>query len=75
MTGNNRTITYDEQIKISNEWMRRYIETPEEFAREFESVTSFLTDTAEGREPSYGERCAAYCFKLLDEMNAAPAAG
>jgi len=75
MSASNRTMTYDESIKVSNEWMRRYIEAPEEFAREFESVTSFLNDTAEGREPSYGEHCAAYSFKLLDEMNAAPVSG
>ena len=70
-----RTMTYEENIRTSNEWMRRYIEQPEQFSREFESVTSFLKDEAEGREPSYGERCAAYQFKLLDEMNAAPVAG
>lgn len=73
MSQNNRTMTYDETVKMSNEWMRRFIEEPEKFAREFESVTSFLKDEAEGREPNYGERCAAYIFSLLDELSGAPA--
>ncbi len=75
MTASNRTMTYDENVKTSNEWMRRFIEEPEQFAREFQSVSEFVKDEAEGREPSYGERCAAYQFKLLDEMNAAATAG
>lgn len=74
MPQNNRSMTYDETVKMSNEWMRRFIEEPDKFAREFQSVTSFLKDEAEGREPSYGERCAAYIFSLLDETNAAAAA-
>ena len=60
-----------DMVRTNNEWIKRYIETPEQFAREFESVTKFLTDKSEGRVPDYGERCAAYQFKLLDEMNAA----
>lgn len=71
----NRTMTYDETVKLSNEWMRRYIETPDDFAREFQTVTAFLKDEAEGREPSYGERCAAYIFNLQDEMSAKAIAG
>jgi hypothetical protein len=71
----NRTMTYDETVKHSNEWMRRYIEEPEKFSREFQSVQDFLTDEAAGREPSYGEACAAYIFKLQEEMNAAPVGG
>jgi hypothetical protein len=65
----NRTMNADEMTRTSNEWLRRYIETPEEFAREFQSVTDFLTDTAAGREPTYGELCTAYQFKLLEDMS------
>jgi hypothetical protein len=68
-------MTYDETVKLSNEWMRRFIETPEEFAHQFQSMTAFLKDEAEGREPSYGELCAAYIFSLQDETKAAPVAG
>lgn len=67
-----QTMTPTESVKTFNEWMRRYIDEPERFSREFQTVQDFLTDEAAGKEPSYGEACAAYQFKLLDEMNAAP---
>lgn len=54
-----------------NEWMRRYTEEPETFAAEFKTVGTFLAEQAEGKEPSYGEVCTAYQFKILDELNAA----
>jgi hypothetical protein len=63
-----KAMSADDMARTSNEWMRRYIEEPEQFAAEFQSVTEFLTDVTLGREPTYGERCAAYQFKLLDEM-------
>jgi hypothetical protein len=66
-----RTITAAEMIRTNNEWMRRFIEEPEQFQAQFRSVTEFLTDITLGREPSYGERCTAYQFQLLDEMIAA----
>lgn len=42
--------------------------TPEEFDREFQCVTAFLAETAAGKEPSYGESCAAYLNKLMGEL-------
>lgn len=69
-----RTIAAPDLVRTNNEWMRRYIEEPEKFSREFEAVNDFLTDEASGVEPSYGQICAAYQFKLLDEMNSTPAA-
>lgn len=51
-----------------NEWMRRYIENPEAFSREFQTVADFVSDQLNGRTPSYGESGAAYMFKLLDEL-------
>lgn len=51
--------------KAFNEWMRRYVEEPEAFEAEFRSVGAFLKDRAEGREPTYGEHCAAYLEQLL----------
>lgn len=47
-----------------NEWMRRYTENPSRFEREFQTVTQFLSDQAAGRQPSYGEVCAAYLAEL-----------
>lgn len=66
-----RSMSADDITMAMNEWMRRYIESPDEFQRDFRTVTEFLADNTLGREPSYGESCAAYLFKLLDEMNGA----
>lgn len=75
MAASNRVLSFEDSVKTLNEWMRRYIEEPDKFAREFQSVQDFLADEAAGREPSYGEKCTAYQFQLLEELNAAPAAG
>lgn len=50
-----------------NEWMRRFIEEPERFAREWQSVEEFKRDEAAGKEPDYGETCAAYLSQLKRE--------
>ncbi|KJS20636.1 MAG: hypothetical protein VR78_01240 [Hoeflea sp. BRH_c9] len=51
-----------------NEWMRHFIEAPESFAREFEQVNGFLAEEANGKEPSYGETCAAYMKQITGEL-------
>lgn len=68
---NDRTMSAPAMKRAFNEWMRRYTEEPETFAAEFKTVGTFLAEQAEGREPSYGEVCTAYQFKILDELNAA----
>lgn len=56
-----------------NEWMRLYTEDPAAFEAEFQSVGRFLAEKAEGREPSYGEQCAAYLEQLATaEVAAGP---
>ena len=65
-----RTMSAADMARTSNEWLRRYIEEPEKFAREFEYVRDFLGDVAAGREPDYGEVCTAYQFQLLAELGA-----
>lgn len=52
-----------------NEWMRRFIEEPARFEREFETVTAFMADEAGGREPTYGETSAAYMAQLAAEAD------
>jgi hypothetical protein len=47
-----------------NEWMRRYIEEPERFEREIQTVRQFMSAMADGKEPSYGDECAAYLIEL-----------
>lgn len=50
-----------------NEWMRRYTENPEQFEREWQTVSEFLVQQGKGEEPDYGKSCAAYLSKLIDE--------
>ena len=47
-----------------NEWMRLYTENPEKFQRDWQSVHMFLEEKQAGKEPSYGEACAAYLQQL-----------
>lgn len=47
--------------ELFNEWMRRYIENPDLFLREFEAVSQFKGGT-------YGDCAAAYMEKLNAEM-------
>ena len=63
-------MTNAQMAKCFNEWMRRFIEEPDRFAREFEMVNQFLADAQDGREPSYGETSAAYMAQLAKEMPA-----
>jgi hypothetical protein len=65
------TMTDADQIWATNEWMRRYIENPDEFMREFEAVQQFTTALDAGKVPDYGEVCVAYMRKLLAERDAA----
>lgn len=59
----------DELIaRAFNEWMRRYIDEPEAFAREFEIVGQFLGEQLNGGLPSYGATCAAYLAQLCAEL-------
>lgn len=53
-----------------NEWMRRYTEEPERYAREYQTVGVFLAEQAAGRTPSYGEECAEYLQRILRELHA-----
>lgn len=50
-----------------NEWMRRYIEKPEEFQAEFQAVIEFLKSASAGKEPDYGQTASAYLDKLMAE--------
>jgi hypothetical protein len=51
-----------------NEWMRRYIEEPDRFEHEFQSVASFNAAVTAGKIPTYGEKCAAYLETLVGEL-------
>jgi hypothetical protein len=51
-------------IAAFNEWMRQFTENPAEFEAEFQTVSRFLSERVEGKEPSYGETCAALLEKF-----------
>jgi hypothetical protein len=59
-----------QMAKCFNEWMRRFIEEPDRFEREFETVNDFLADEANGKDPSYGETSSAYMAQLAKEVPA-----
>jgi hypothetical protein len=53
-----------------NEWMRRFTDDPHGFQAEFQTVNQYLTDLANGVEPSYGEVCAVFMTKLAEQVPA-----
>lgn len=61
----------DLMIKCFNEWMRRFIEEPDRFEHEFETVGAFVRAEADGVEPSYGQTCTAYMNRLAAEVASA----
>lgn len=63
-------MTNAQLVKCFNEWMRRFIQEPERFQREFATVNEFVKDEADGREPTYGETSAAYMAQLATEIRA-----
>lgn len=63
-------MTNAQMAQAFNEWMRRFIEEPERFEREFKTVNAFLADTAKGVEPSYGEVAAGYLQSVAAELPA-----
>lgn len=63
-------MTNAQMVKCFNEWMRRFIEEPQRFQVEFQTVNQFLKDEADGREPTYGETSAAYMSQLATEVRA-----
>lgn len=64
-------IVHENLALAFNEWMRRYTDEPERYAREYQEVALYLAEKAAGREPSYGENCAAYLQSILRELHAA----
>lgn len=52
-----------------NEWMRRYTDQPERYAREFQAVGKYLAEVAKGEEPTYGDEAAAFFEQLLEELD------
>ncbi len=53
--------------KAFNEWMKRYIEQPAQFAREWQTVAEFLEQSKDGKTPTYGEVSTEYLHRLIIE--------
>ena len=62
-----REVTHEQLAAAMNEWMRRYTDHPDQFAREWYTVQTYLTEQAAGKTPSYGDSTATYLERLLDE--------
>jgi hypothetical protein len=71
MSDPTKSMSNDDIKRAMNEWMRRYTEEPESFEAEFKTVGKFLAEQADGQEPSYGEWCAAYMLKIIDDPKTA----
>ncbi len=54
--------------KAFNLWMKKYTEQPEEFETEYTIIKEFLREQGDGKEPSYGQICAVYYYKLVDKV-------
>ncbi len=60
-------MTKVQMVNCFNEWMRRVVEEPLRFEREFEQVGAALAAQCSGREPTYGETSTAYMMQLAAE--------
>lgn len=63
-------MTNAQMAKAFNEWMRRFIEEPDRFEHEFQTVNEFQKAAAEGREPTYGEVATEYLTQIAAELPA-----
>ena len=52
-----------------NVWMDEYINHPEKFDLDWQTVLEHVTEKALGHENTYGENCMAYLKKLDRELN------
>lgn len=62
-------MTNAQMVQCFNEWMRRVVEEPRRFEREFEQVSLLVAAQCNGREPTYGETSAAYMMQLAAECS------
>ena len=62
--------TLAELAATQNEWMRRYIDEPERYEREFKVVQLFRAEESMGKEPTYGDECNAYLQVLRSQLRA-----
>ena len=63
----------DEEVEAAfNEWMRRVIDDPEDFAQQLASVQQYLAElNVDEVTPTYGATCRAYLVELIREARVA----
>lgn len=61
------TLTYEQSVYAFNEWMRLYIEEPDNFLHTWTSIKEFQEEEESGEEPSYGKDCTRFLLKLVQE--------
>ncbi len=59
-------MTKEKMAAAFNEWMRRYIEEPERFLREWQSIQDFNATRRKKKIPTYGSACADYLHELMN---------
>lgn len=52
-----------------NQWMQDYTENPEEFKDINHSAMEFLNEKLDGKEPTYGDECAALLSAYMDKAD------
>lgn len=57
----------DKYAAAFNRWMDDYTKNPDAFEGTQASALEFLRDKLDGREPTYGERCAAIFQEYLGQ--------
>lgn len=62
------SVTITSLADAFNEWMRRYIDKPERFEQEWQTVGKVLAEKAAGQTPSYGAQSAAYVETILSDL-------
>jgi hypothetical protein len=59
-------LTKQQLAAAFNEWMRRYTENPEQFAREWQAILDFKLARIHDNEPIYGAQCAEYLLSIIE---------
>ena len=55
-----------------NQWKQNFIDHPEEYKREWESIRAFIS-TADGVVPDYGQSCVGLLERFLEKKDVAAA--
>ena len=60
------SLGHSDLIYAFNEWLRRYMENPDEFEHEWSTIQDFINE-GEADDASYGKSCTTLLFKIIAE--------